>query len=280
MADAHDSSARCSVDGCDRKRKAKGYCLKHYKQVRRTGKVRISATRCAHCDAEFVPAVSTAIYCSKRCKALSWRKANPERAAELQERHGASRVSKVKSGCCIECGKPYCRRTLSSYCSEACRSVAEARRSRLRAREAYAQKHGTRRPCKQCGAVFEPAYTGGRRQTCCSPTCKAARNEAIEKSNRKIAKAKRRAVERGAAAESIDPIRVFERDKWRCHICGKATLRAKRGTTDARAPELDHIVSLAQGGAHTWGNVACACRQCNGKKGAMSAGQIGLPFAA
>ena len=74
--------------------------------------------------------------------------------------------------------------------------------------------------------------------------------------------------------------RKRKRVAWNCQCCGKETPERLRGTTSARAPELDHIITLADGGAHTWGNVACACRNCNIVKGARSAGQIGLPFAA
>jgi 5-methylcytosine-specific restriction endonuclease McrA len=73
---------------------------------------------------------------------------------------------------------------------------------------------------------------------------------------------------------------VFERDKWKCHICGMKTMPALRGSNEDSAPELDHIVSLADGGSHTWANLACACRQCNGRKGAASFGQLHLDIAA
>jgi 5-methylcytosine-specific restriction endonuclease McrA len=42
------------------------------------------------------------------------------------------------------------------------------------------------------------------------------------------------------------------------------------------APELDHIVPLACGGAHTYQNTQCTCRECNGRKGATILGQLRL----
>jgi hypothetical protein len=42
------------------------------------------------------------------------------------------------------------------------------------------------------------------------------------------------------------------------------------------APELDHIIPLASGGAHVWDNVQCTCRKCNGEKGAEVLGQLRL----
>ena len=82
-----------------------------------------------------------------------------------------------------------------------------------------------------------------------------------------------RKVAKGDAVERIDPIAVFERDGWRCHICGKMTLRDKRGTVHPLAPELDHVMPLSLGGQHVLGNVRCACARCNHMKGAKPLGQ-------
>lgn len=78
----------------------------------------------------------------------------------------------------------------------------------------------------------------------------------------------RRALTRGVVAEKFDPDDVFERDNWQCQICGRRTLKSKRGTAHTRAPELDHIVPLSAGGEHTIRNTQCACRSCNLEKGA------------
>lgn len=129
------------------------------------------------------------------------------------------------------------------------------------------------RKCSECGVDFCNLPGNGGKRTC-SDGCFFK----SQKRYKRKAKAKRRAKQRGIESDSIDPIAVFERDRWKCHICGKLTLKSKRGTNHDRAPELEHIVSLADGGAHTWGNVACACRKCNGDKGAASFGQINLGF--
>lgn len=102
----------------------------------------------------------------------------------------------------------------------------------------------------------------------CSAQCRDASHRA--------AKTKQNVSRRAStnAGDRIDPISVFERDNWRCHLCRRSTPKRLRGTCDPRAPELDHVVTLADGGQHTWSNVACACRQCNGRKGAKSLGQL------
>ncbi len=77
--------------------------------------------------------------------------------------------------------------------------------------------------------------------------------------------AKRRAVMRGADAEQVMWLRVMERDDWECKLCGGPI------PPDARwpAPEfgsLDHRVSIAKGGRHTYENIQAAHLCCNMSK--------------
>lgn len=85
-------------------------------------------------------------------------------------------------------------------------------------------------------------------------------------------RAKRFGVER----QYFKPARVFERDKWRCQLCGVSTPKRLKGTLSPQAPELDHIIPLSLGGAHVWDNVQCACRRCNGIKSNNPLGQLRL----
>jgi 5-methylcytosine-specific restriction endonuclease McrA len=77
-------------------------------------------------------------------------------------------------------------------------------------------------------------------------------------------------------SDNIDPIKVFEIAKWKCHICGCNTPKELRGSYKHNAPELDHIITLAEGGTHAYTNVNCSCRKCNQAKGSRSYGQIKL----
>lgn len=142
------------------------------------------------------------------------------------------------------------------------------------------------RDCTRCGKRHVRRYAFSR---FCSEHCRVehtAKSKSAYKQTegyrayRRKSKSKRRALIRNAPrVDSIDPIEVFERDKWRCHLCGRSTPRRLRGTIKDNAPELEHIVSLTDGGMHTWSNVACSCRKCNLEKGAASFGQIGLDIA-
>lgn len=58
---------------------------------------------------------------------------------------------------------------------------------------------------------------------------------------------------------------IHRRDGNRCHLCGELVL-LDVPWTHPLAPELDHIVALADGGLHHVGNLATAHRSCNGRK--------------
>lgn len=174
----------------------------------------------------------------------------------------------------VEYAKPHCKTCSATvprlgmrYCSRQC-----------------AKPIAGRRQCSYCDAWYEP---GNWLSNCCgaescrgkhkAATADKARKSPKGRANKKKAKTIRRARGR-IKAESIDPIAVFERDGWKCRLCGVRTPRSLRGSCDPRAPELDHIQSLAAGGSHTWTNVQCACRACNIEKGARCIGQFNFPF--
>jgi hypothetical protein len=72
----------------------------------------------------------------------------------------------------------------------------------------------------------------------------------------------------GVLYEAVDPLVIYERDRWRCQLCGRKTRRKAGKPTSAT---LDHIVPMARGGGHIAVNLQCACARCNGQKGAGAA---------
>lgn len=136
----------------------------------------------------------------------------------------------------------------------------------------------TVRPCKHCG---RKAKGRGERARACDGCAKEKMRIARRNCpSRRADKARRKAMDRGVLADRIDPIKVFERDKWMCHLCGCKTDARLRGSYLDNAPELDHVIPLSKGGTHTWGNVRCACRSCNGKKSNRLIGQLGFDMPA
>ena len=186
---------------------------------------------------------------------------------------------------CQVCGTSYVptfnkdgtpRKTKYQACSKICAGKLYAK-AWYKPREAKAYQ----RPCAWCGVGFVASQVV---ELYCSKSCRHhAKHDRLKLtdayvSSRRVRDSKRRALKRTTQVERIDPTRVFERDGWRCHLCGVKTLQSKRGTFHPRAPELEHIVALADGGTHTWGNVACSCSRCNRQKGPTSFGQLGLGF--
>jgi DNA polymerase III epsilon subunit-like protein len=154
------------------------------------------------------------------------------------------------------------------YCSDKCRKE-KARRDALKSNKIkMLQKTSKDRKCKECGRSFISEYGNKKRTFCCEFCCK--------KYSMRTAKSTRRARERGNNYESVDPFYVFRRDRWRCQICGTKTPRSLRGTIKDNAPELDHIISLSEGGEHSMRNTQCLCRKCNQYKGANTKGQLRL----
>lgn len=247
------------------------YCTKTCKARHRRGykpRDQKRAHSCAHCGSSFESAYFAPMYCSKRCKAKAWEITAPKRPKNKQP-------PKLKLLCayyacnCAKCGEAHGSRSKWSACPSCTRAERKAAARAASTALAFA-KHkaaGRTTACDECAAVFCPLY-GSSNATLCS-VCAEVR----ERTQRRVQKAKRRAVERGAQADRVDPFKVFERDGWRCQLCKVKTPRKKRGTYDDDAPELDHIVPLAKGGAHTYANTQCACRRCNGLKADRVLGQ-------
>lgn len=143
------------------------------------------------------------------------------------------------------------------FCSDQCR----IRTNNLR--QQAARRDRSARSCRGCGASFTPAY-GDLRKAFCSGRCRTA-----DTYRRRTGSSHRRRARRfGCTYEEVDKNRVFQRDGWRCVVCGIATPAELRGTTEPNAPELDHEVPLSRGGAHSYANTRCLCKRCNQAKGA------------
>lgn len=75
----------------------------------------------------------------------------------------------------------------------------------------------------------------------------------------------RRARKRAAVVETVYRKKVFERDGWRCGICGHP-VNQRLAWPHPRSPSLDHIVPLALGGEHSYANTQLAHLLCNVRK--------------
>ena len=69
---------------------------------------------------------------------------------------------------------------------------------------------------------------------------------------------------------------IFARDESRCQYCGKKFPSSELS--------IDHVIPLSLGGKTRWDNVACACAECNKRKGGRLPSEAGMklirrPFA-
>lgn len=255
---------------------------------------------CLHCGGVIVPRINKTTGLPSKAKRKFCSRVCGDKFREPLRGPRKRAPHKPKPVDCEHCKKTVMRRVAGGgkdagrFCSRECAFAAASDRKLIREaemavrslvsrhvkREAMALRriaaYVERSPifsfaCIRCGTMMMVRRRLGLHKQVCD-ACIRERN----RTNNRIRKLRMRAIKTGADADRIDPIRVFERDGWRCHICGQKTLRRYRGTQHDRAPELEHIVSFADGGTHTWGNVACACKKCNQSKGASSFGQLGL----
>lgn len=189
-----------------------------------------------------------------------------KRLLERRNRRGKHQTPKQLKYCVI-CGKELPGRH-SKYCSDECIGEKERRRSLALNSE---KKELKPRTCKECGITFFPKY-GDKRSKFHSDKCRIRFTKRWSGNNFRS-----KAWYYGVSYQPINIGKVFERDGWRCQICGKLTPKKNRGTRYPNAPEADHRIPMSKGGGHNYDNVQCACRKCNGEKSNKNeAGQLPL----
>lgn len=108
----------------------------------------------------------------------------------------------------------------------------------------------------------------------CSPECRDEKKRISAKNSHKgrndghRARAKRF---RSQYDPGVTLKKLIERDGLTCAICGKPcdpNDRSWSKYSGPLSPSIDHIIPMAKGGGHVWGNVQVAHIICNSKKGA------------
>ncbi|MFF3128519.1 HNH endonuclease [Streptomyces sp. NPDC057908] len=144
--------------------------------------------------------------------------------------------------------------------------------------------------CARCSVVFQPRRCD---QRWCSKKCKDAHYGALLRAGsgqrgglspearerqRLYWQAKcrrRRAAKRGGVSEPYTLLQIAERDRGRCGLCGQRVLMAAK-VPHSKAPTIDHVVPVSEGGDDTRANVQLAHFRCNSVKGARGAQQLAL----
>lgn len=266
---AWKTAVYCS-DACARSGRSKTAKSLGIRPPQRWGSRDKAPRQCAQCGASFVPyrlsgeqrrTGHVQRYCSRKC-------VDEARSATV------NRIDqKPAFNTCVVCSSKFQGRRGRKYCSDTCRKLLSADKARQYSISKDAVNRAPRQ-CPECGKQFSPSY-GDKRSTFCSKACCGRYSRRKQKRTHRDYRS--RARHHSVAYEPIDPIKVFDRDRWRCQVCGCKTPKRLRGSTKPNAPELDHRVPMVLGGGHTWANVQCCCRQCNSDKGAKTVvGQLPL----
>lgn len=124
------------------------------------------------------------------------------------------------------------------------------------------------RPCKDVhhGARFRA--TGGSARL--SPEARERQRLYWQAKNRR-----RRAAKRGRLSEPYTLAGIAARDRGRCGLCG-GRVAMKQAVPHPKAPTIDHVLPVAEGGDDTRANVQLAHFRCNSAKGARGSQQLAL----
>lgn len=132
------------------------------------------------------------------------------------------------------------------------------------------------RACVGCGKKF----SGSQHQRYCSKSCRLAHYwERVGRLKNRAHVQRVKAQRSGTAHEFIDPVKVFVRDKWTCRLCRTSIDQFLKHPHPLSAT-VDHIMPMALGGPHTWGNVQAAHFRCNNSKNTKFSGQLLLRYEA
>lgn len=228
---------------------------------------------CKQCGTFFLPKVKgRTTFCSRDC-AFAHKQAHAATHEELKRRAKARQAQSRKAitpAHCKACGTQFSPKSrANAYCSPECLSASH--------------KVPESQPaiCAKCGV---PCTVGRWSRRLCSSCLddrkrinRAKSREQQRLNGTKAARRKARKLkQRGVSVETVNPLKVLQRDGWRCQLCGVSTPKSLRGTYDDRAPEVDHILPISQGGEHSYRNTQCACRKCNLAKGSAPQGQMRL----
>lgn len=227
----------------------------------RQNRNRPTFSTCRHCGrnrdhAGFSP------FCSARCEGLA--RGLPERTCEACGKAfvraalgGASRRDAGRC-CSRECGWDLARSEATKYprspffavACKACGKIRTGKRkpgdycdAKCRHAATYIKLPDVEAVCSQCDKPFRKQRGQGITDLVrfCSLRCYRKWSNLLR--NKKI-----------DGGERFHPFEVFSRDGWKCRSCGCDAPKSLRGTINSRAPELDHIVPIAAGGAHSKSN--------------------------
>jgi hypothetical protein len=206
----------------------------------------------------------------KRCLACT-RETDRERAR--------NREYKPDTPCAV-CGKVCFRGRGSLPAGQL--TCQECRGSRPKPKRVFSRDRFGMKECEGCSRSYPPSH---HQQRWCSLACanthKALRRFTPEEARERIRESwrqknrRRRAAKRGGASEPYTLAEIAERDRLRCGLC-RGRVAMKQKVPHPKAPTIDHVVPLLDGGDDTRANVQLAHFHCNSVKGPRGSQQLAL----
>jgi len=228
---------------------------------------------CLNCGKELENKVMQSKFCNKIC-----------RCDYLKKKRASKRVKRI----CQYCGNLFeTNQPKAKYCSDKCQRKQHAKQyAGVHRRQLKERKYNTSMVsnyciCKNCKRHYIPikkdyntfcsrecSYTYKKERRCkyCK-IFKANKDDTYYCKNcaKKMARHRRRAIERNVKAEHVLFANILKRDRGKCQICG-IRVHKRFNIQDLKSATIDHIIALSNGGQHTYDNVQLACWGCNSKK--------------
>lgn len=258
------SIVSCSVDGCDRPLRSRGWCNTHYLRwyEKRSMSDPVAPGKCLACTGVMPPKPEDKRgphprYCSPKCRSVAGQRRRIESggyAQDLAARKAKAELRQLPVHTCIQCAATWTStHRRSKFCSSKCMNKYQDINNPIRCSEPDCERGVRakglcsmhwRRKARAEGREANPVWDEGR----------------------KAQYHKRRAQKRGTQVEDLRPIDIYERDIWLCGLC-VTPVDPDSAWPDPMSPSLDHIIPLSKGGTHTYENVQLAHLTCNVSKG-------------
>lgn len=186
-------------------------------------------------------------FCSQKCAM---------RAGNRRGRRAWLPLAQPASKKCAECGADFIAKSRDRiYCYDRHCAVAAYKKRQAQGVTLVGTRAVT---CHGCGTAFTAARPEAR---WCSKRCANRHWGAV------------RARQRGqASGAKYTDLQIFERDRWRCHLC-KKRVRRNVDRTHPDGATIDHLIPVAQSGLDEPANVATAHWKCNRSKGVRAMGE-------
>lgn len=139
------------------------------------------------------------------------------------------------------------------------KKLERKRKARERKSDAERRLEARKHACPVCGVITI-------RNKYCSPECAKKADNKRRDFNRRI-KLRSAMVDKDITVEGL-----YRRDNGTCYLCGRGcnfedyTVRDGAFIAGDWYPSIDHVIPLAKGGLHSWGNVMLAHHRCNSEK--------------